>query len=212
MWAPNPLKVLPEQKSILCPNFAFAQTCIIAEPLAMAGYSTFPVTHMGWWLEAQSQLGEGCTFSISISTLAPSPGSFISQPSAESRGPGYGHSIFYHSASLQIKWMHDSSLQTPGKWEWVYELQRKRLSLGFLPCFPLRFLRVKHQDPFWFCVSHSRRWTGKQWRKYLMEEQKVPRKGQLSPPSPVDFSLFISPLEFSFSTTSVEMKGTLENT
>lgn len=121
----NPLKVLPEQKSILCPNFAFAQTCIIAEPPAMAGYSAFPVTHMGWWLEAQSQLGEGCTFSISISTLAHLQAS--SFPNLGLRAGGQAMSILFSTAvplSLQIKWMQHSILQTPGKWEWGYELQR----------------------------------------------------------------------------------------
>lgn len=74
------------------------------------GSTSFPVTHMGWWLEAQSQLGEGCTFSISVSTLAHLPGFSFPNLGWE-QGPGYEHSIFYSCASLQIKWMQHSILQ-----------------------------------------------------------------------------------------------------
>lgn len=73
-WAPNPLKILPQQRSILCPNFAFVQTCIIAQPLAMAGIQ---LPHSPTWSAPWKTLSAGRSgyFSTTGSSQS-SPSSF----------------------------------------------------------------------------------------------------------------------------------------
>lgn len=72
-WAPNALKILPRQKSILCPNFAFAQTCIIAQPLARVGIW---LPHSPTWCAPWKTLPAGRRGHVSTTDSShPSPGS-----------------------------------------------------------------------------------------------------------------------------------------
>ena len=97
-WAPNLLKVLPKVHSL--PQFCFCPDMYNSWASTCGRVFSFPVHPRGAMAGRHGQLGEGCAFSKSISTPCPSPGSSIPQPSAESQGPGCGHSLFYNCASL----------------------------------------------------------------------------------------------------------------
>lgn len=95
-WAPNALKILPQQKSILCPNFAFAQTCIIAQPLAMAGIQ---LPHSPTWSAPRKTLSARRSGHFSTTDPShPSPGSFCPHSRAEQQ------------AATLCSWCYDSKV------------------------------------------------------------------------------------------------------
>ena len=114
-------------KSILCPNFAFAQTCIIAEPPPVAGYSAFLFTHVGRWLEGTASWEKGVLFPSQFPLHAHLLAPPFPNPVLRAKGQAVGIlSSTTVPLSIQIKWMGHSIPHTPGKWEWDHGLQRKK--------------------------------------------------------------------------------------